>query len=89
MSSRECRLAAFKGSDVSQVQARSLKKQLDELKTNVPPVRLPGKNLVLTAPSLLAEVEYRAWTRTGKLRHPSFKGHREAEDSAEVYGLSD
>jgi hypothetical protein len=40
---------------------RSLKKQLDKLKTLLPPVRVPGKNLVLTAPALVAEIEYRAW----------------------------
>ena len=28
-------------------------------------------------PDLLAEIEYRAQTETGKLRHPSFKGLRE------------
>ena len=91
-------LAALKGPDYVHVgnvgtgfshdQARSLKKQLDKLKTSVPPVRLPGKNLVLTAPSLLAEVEYRAWTHTGTLRHPSLKGLREVEDWAEVYRIS-
>ncbi|WP_083541682.1 hypothetical protein [Sinorhizobium americanum] len=26
---------------------------------------------------LIAEIEYRAWTQDGKLRHPSFKGIRE------------
>ncbi|WP_394801992.1 ATP dependent DNA ligase [Rhizobium halophilum] len=45
---------------------------------------MPGKSLVLTAPALLAEVDYRAWTHTGMLRHPSFKGLREAEDWAEI-----
>jgi bifunctional non-homologous end joining protein LigD len=38
-----------------------------------------------TAPALLAEVEYRARTHTGTLRHPSFKGRREAEDWAAIY----
>ena len=76
------------GTGFSQDQARLLKKQLDKLKTSVPAVRLPGKSLVLTAPSLLAEVEYRAWTHTGTLRHPSFKGLRETEDAMEVHRLS-
>lgn len=69
--------------------ARLLKKQLDKLKTKVPPVRVPGKNAVLTGPALTAEIEYRAWTDDGKLRHPSFKGLRDPEDSAEVYRLPD
>jgi bifunctional non-homologous end joining protein LigD len=69
--------------------ARSLKKQLDKLKTKVPPVKVPGKNLVLTAPGLVAEVEYRAWTNDGKLRHPSFKGLRDPDDTSEIYRLPD
>jgi bifunctional non-homologous end joining protein LigD len=67
--------------------ARSLKKQLDKLKTKLPPVKVPGKNLVLTAPALVAEIEYRAWTNDGKLRHPSFKGVRDPDDTSEIYGL--
>ncbi len=90
-------LAALKGADFVHVgsvgtgfsheQTRDLRKQLDALKTSVPPVRIPGKSVVLTAPALLAEVEYRAWTHNGTLRHPSFKGLREGEDWAEVYRL--
>jgi bifunctional non-homologous end joining protein LigD len=63
--------------------ARSLKKQLDKLKTKLPPVKVPGKNLVPTAPALIAEIEYRAWTNDGKLRHPSFKGLRDPDDASE------
>jgi len=70
-------------------EARRLKRQLDKLKTHIPVVQVPGKNLVMVGPSLLAEIEYRAWTHTGTLRHPSFKGLREEEDWAEVYRLPD
>ena len=70
-------------------EARRLKKQLDKLKTSIPVVTVPGKNLVMTGPSLLAEIEYRAWTHTGTLRHPSFKGLRETEDWAEVCRVSE
>ena len=70
-------------------EARRLKKPLDKLKTRVPVVSVPGKNLVMTGPSLLAEIEYRAWTHTGMLRHASFKGLREEADWAEVYRLPD
>ena len=72
------------GTGFSHDQARDLKKQLDKLKTSVPPVRVPGKSLVLTAPALLAEIEFRAWTHIGTLRHPSFKALREAEDWAAI-----
>ncbi|MCJ8520621.1 bifunctional non-homologous end joining protein LigD [Pseudorhizobium tarimense] len=70
-------------------EARRLKKQLDKIKTSVPVVSVPGKSLVMTGPSFAAEIEYRAWTHTGTLRHPSFKGLREAEDWAEIYRLPD
>ena len=70
-------------------EARRLKKQLDKIKTRVPVVAVPGKNLIMTGPAFIAEVEYRGWTHTGTLRHASFKGLREAEDSAEVYRLPD
>lgn len=68
-------------------EARRLKKMLDKIKTRIPVVQVPGKNLVMTGPRYLAEVEYRAWTHTGTLRHASFKGWREEEDRPEVYRL--
>lgn len=67
--------------------ARSLKKMLDKIKTRVPVDRVPGKNLVMTGPAYVAEIEYRAWTNDGKLRHPSFKGLREEADAGDVYRL--
>ncbi|WP_436113251.1 hypothetical protein [Neorhizobium tomejilense] len=69
--------------------ARSLKKQLDKLKTTLTPVSVPGKDLVLTAPALVAETEYRAWTNDGKLQHPSFKGLRDADNAFEIHRLPD
>ncbi|TCV71940.1 MULTISPECIES: hypothetical protein [Neorhizobium] len=70
-------------------QARALKKQLDKVKTRVPVDRVPGKNLVMTGPSYVAEIEYRAWTNDGKLRHPSFKGLRDPDDADKLYRLPD
>lgn len=70
-------------------EARRLKKQLDKLKTRIPVVSVPGKNLVMTGPSLTAEIEYRAWTHAGTLRHASFKGLREEADWSEVYQVPD
>ncbi|MDW9908537.1 hypothetical protein GOB14_10065 [Sinorhizobium meliloti] len=45
------------------------------------------KGAVFVEPVLVAEVEYRAWTDDGKLRHASFKGIREREDEAAVFEL--
>jgi bifunctional non-homologous end joining protein LigD len=33
-------------------------------------------------PTMVAEVEYRAWTHDGKLRQSSYKGLREPEENA-------
>ncbi|WP_327436895.1 hypothetical protein [Sinorhizobium meliloti] len=46
------------------------------------------KGANFTGSVLVAEVEYRAWTDDGKLRHASFKGIRELEGDATVFGLS-
>lgn len=70
-------------------EARALKKTLDKLKTRLPPVQVPGKNLVLCSPTLIAEIEYRAWTDDGKLRHPSYKGLRERQDNADIFKMSE
>jgi len=50
-------------------------------------VSLRRKNAVFTEPVLVADVEYRAWTDDGKLRHASFKGIRERDDDVEIYSL--
>ncbi|WP_245449292.1 hypothetical protein [Neorhizobium tomejilense] len=48
-----------------------------------------GKKLELTAPALVAEIEYRAWTNDERLRHPSFKGLRDPDDISDVHRLRD
>ncbi|WP_144245252.1 hypothetical protein [Sinorhizobium meliloti] len=45
------------------------------------------RSRVFTEPILIAQVEYRAWTDDGKLRHASFKGIRPREDEAAIYEL--
>jgi bifunctional non-homologous end joining protein LigD len=75
------------GTGFTQKVARDLRKQLDAIRTGKPAVRVKGKGLVFVEPTLVAEVEYRAWTLDGKLRHASFKGLRDAADAAEVYQL--
>jgi bifunctional non-homologous end joining protein LigD len=92
-------LAARKGNDLVYVgsvgtgfkerDALQLRKLLDRLKRKTPPVAYAGKrkDLVWAQPTLIAEIEYRAWTRDGKLRHASYKGLREVQDNATVYVL--
>lgn len=72
----------FKESDASY-----LRKTLDALRTKKPPVGYDGrrKDIVWAQPTLIAEIEFRAWTDDGKLRHPSYKGLREVQDNAAIF----
>ncbi|WP_426235907.1 non-homologous end-joining DNA ligase [Pararhizobium sp. DWP1-1-3] len=68
--------------------ARDLRKQLDQMQIGKPPVVIKGKSLVYARPELVAEIEFRAWTNDGKLRHTSFKGLRDSADAADVYRVT-
>ena len=46
--------------------------------------RQPGRGAVFVQPRLVAEIEFREWTRAGMLRAPSYKGLREDKDPLEV-----
>ncbi|MCA1408434.1 non-homologous end-joining DNA ligase [Ensifer sp. IC3342] len=76
------------GTGWSNQESLKLRELLDEIRVDKPPVSLQRKGAVFTRPLLIAEVEYRAWTDDGKLRHPSFKGIRERADDATVYQLA-
>jgi bifunctional non-homologous end joining protein LigD len=52
-----------------------------------PPVSIKGKNMVYAQPELVAEIEFRAWTADGKLRHSSFKGLRHKADVTDVFEM--
>lgn len=92
-------LAAYRGDDIvyvgsvgtgfKEAQTKKLRALLDRLKCKRPPVVYTGarKNIVWAQPTLIAEVEYRARTLEGKLRHASYKGVRDVQDNAEVYRL--
>jgi bifunctional non-homologous end joining protein LigD len=58
---------------------KSLRKRAEKLKTNIQPLtrKIKKPKAIWLKPKLLVDVEYRALTGTGKLRHPSFKGIRE------------
>ncbi|XUR38647.1 DNA ligase (ATP) (plasmid) [Rhizobium leguminosarum bv. trifolii] len=45
------------------------------------------RNAVFVRPELVAEIEYRAWTHDGKLRHASYKRLRNEQDYAAVYEI--
>jgi bifunctional non-homologous end joining protein LigD len=44
----------------------------------------PPREARFVRPDLVAEIEFREWTRDGSLRHPSYKGLREDKDAREV-----
>jgi bifunctional non-homologous end joining protein LigD len=91
-------LAAYKGDDMVYVggvgtgfnerTATALRKQLEKLKTSKPAVLIKRKGAVFVLPTLIAEIEFRAWTQDGKLRHASYKGLRELQDNAAVYKIT-
>lgn len=74
----------FKDSD-----AWKLRAQMDRIQRKTPPIKYAGgrRNVIWLQPKLVAEIEYRAWTDDGKLRHASYKGLRSAADNAEVYEI--
>ncbi len=77
------------GSGFKESDAVELRQMLDRLKTKRPPVAVDKKGVVFAQPTLIAEIEYRAWTDDGKLRHASYKGLRDVQDNAAIYKLSE
>jgi bifunctional non-homologous end joining protein LigD len=93
-------LAAYDGNALAYVgsvgtgfkrrDAEALREQFDRLpwKRKTPPIPYRGKrNVVWLKPTLIAEVEYRAWTTDRKLRHAAYKRLRDVQDNATVYRL--
>ncbi|MBD8688649.1 MULTISPECIES: non-homologous end-joining DNA ligase [unclassified Rhizobium] len=79
------------GTGFKETQALKLRKTLDMLrwKQKRPPVDDVGKSdIVWVHPTLIAEIEFRAWTADGKLRHAAYKGLRERQDNADVFNLA-
>jgi len=79
------------GTGFKERDAQQLRGLLDKLATKRAPVEYEGrrKNVVWSQPTLVAEVEFRAWTHDGKLRHASYKGLREVQDNAAIFRLDD
>ncbi|ANL49511.1 ATP-dependent DNA ligase protein (plasmid) [Rhizobium phaseoli] len=77
------------GTGFNREEAEYLRKTLNRLQTKKPVVPLKGKRLVFSQPTLIAEIEFRGWTREGSLRHASYKGLREIQDNAAVFDMTD
>ncbi|TAX37056.1 non-homologous end-joining DNA ligase [Rhizobium leguminosarum] len=75
------------GTGFNERNAFELREKLDGLVTSTPAAAVNRKGAIFVKPKLIAEIEYRAWTDDGKLRHASYKGLREVQDNATVYDL--
>lgn len=68
-------------------ESATLREVLNAIPADLPVIAIERKRAVFARPLLVADIEYRAWTQDGKLRHPSFKGVREMEGPSEVYEI--
>lgn len=75
------------GTGFNERNAYELRKKLDGFITPMPAATVDRKGAIFVKPKLIAEIEYRAWTHDGKLRHASYKGLRDAADEAVVYEI--
>jgi bifunctional non-homologous end joining protein LigD len=63
------------GTGFSVASARNLKPRLDAFAIDKPPIaKVRGTAMVWAPPEIGVELEYRARTSDGYLRHPSFRG---------------
>lgn len=93
-------LAAWKGDDLvyvggvgtgfSTASGSELRQQMDKLVLSKPALKMVGRHRTTrwVEPMLVAEIEFRAWTSDGMLRHASYKGLREQADADDVYEVS-
>lgn len=74
------------GTGIKDSEAWKLRAIMGKLEAARAPVAYSGrrKDITWLKPKLIAEIEYRAWTGDGKLRHASYKGLRDAADEAKV-----
>jgi bifunctional non-homologous end joining protein LigD len=82
MEEGELRYAGKVGTGFTESTLTTLQRELEPLRSDGSAFtgRQPPKGTVFVAPRLVAEVEFREWTRTGTLRAPSFKGLRYDKD---------
>jgi bifunctional non-homologous end joining protein LigD len=79
------------GTGFSVATAEALMTRLKALETDQSPFDPPLSGLArrgvrYVRPELVAEVDFRAWTGDGNLRHAAFRGLREDKDAREVTG---
>jgi bifunctional non-homologous end joining protein LigD len=78
------------GTGFSNASASALRKQMAGIVVSKSSVDTGRKRKAIwLKPNLVAEIEYRAWTSDGKLRHASYKGLREAADADDILRLEE
>jgi bifunctional non-homologous end joining protein LigD len=82
----DLRYAGRVGTGFTETTLRDLSKRLEALARNSSPFegRQPPRQTRFVEPRLVAEIEFREWTRTRTLRAPSYKGLRAEVDPTEV-----
>jgi bifunctional non-homologous end joining protein LigD len=82
----ELRYAGKVGTGFTEETLRDLSRRLRKLETGASPFtgRQPPKLARFVEPELVAEIEFREWTRARTLRAPSYKGLRDDREPEEV-----
>jgi bifunctional non-homologous end joining protein LigD len=83
----ELTFAGFVGTGFTAATLRLLEQVLAPLVRTDAPLQVPAdqtRDVTWVEPVLVVEVEFTAWTRDGRLRHPSYKGIRTDVDPREV-----
>ena len=83
---RQLRYAGRVGTGFTESELDRLADLLAPLERSTSPFALgkPPRGAIFVEPELVAEIEFREWTRECILRHPSYKGLREDKPAAEV-----
>lgn len=78
------------GSGFSEAEQKKLLAEFRKLETEENPINkkinLRGRTPHWLKPQLICEVHFTEWTKTGRLRHPVFKGLRDDKTLAEITG---
>ncbi|WP_373055557.1 DNA ligase D [Zunongwangia sp. H14] len=77
------------GTGFSHAEQKELLEQLKALETEENPfekkINLKGRKPVWVRPELICEIKFSEWTKSGNMRHPSFKGLRQDKNITEIH----